>query len=62
MPAYKRAYMSAMRAKLGLRLTLEGDETLMEECFVVMKATGADFTCTFRALCAFEPADGKSGG
>jgi len=61
MPAYKRAYMSAMRAKLGLRVALEAaDETLMEECFAVMKATGADFTCTFRALCDFEPADGEA--
>lgn len=38
------------RAKLGLRDSFDGDDTLVADLLAMMEATGADFTLTFRAL------------
>lgn len=48
---YARAWLAAMRAKLGLALEHEGDAKLVERLLETMHAGRADFTLTFRGLC-----------
>jgi len=50
-PEYTRQLNAAMRDKLGLAEARSDDESLVEQLFDCMAASGADFTRTFRALC-----------
>lgn len=56
-PEYEAQYKAQMRAKLGLRDADRGDEDLIQDLLSRMSATGADFTRTFRALCAVKRDD-----
>jgi uncharacterized protein YdiU (UPF0061 family) len=47
---YQTAWLSGMRAKLGLTTADEQDETLVNELLDCMHKQNADFTLTFRAL------------
>jgi len=58
---FEAAFLSRMRRKLGLRLERPTDTALVESLFATMRQTGADFTCTFRALCAIDPPAGNAG-
>lgn len=51
-PAFERAYQAGLRRKLGLLTELEGDLELGLDLLRMMEANGADFTLTFRRLCA----------
>jgi serine/tyrosine/threonine adenylyltransferase len=56
---FEHAYLACFRAKLGLVDAQEGDAELIDTLLQAMSETGADFTNTFRALCAAaEGADG----
>jgi serine/tyrosine/threonine adenylyltransferase len=54
------AWHAGMRRKLGLRNAEEGDAALIGELLRLMQEKSADFTLTFRALCAAadDPDDG----
>ena len=54
--AYEAAFGGRMRRKLGLRAELAGDGELVDSLLRTMQQTGADWTNTFRALCAAEAA------
>jgi uncharacterized protein YdiU (UPF0061 family) len=58
---FEAAFLNRMRRKLGLRLERPTDTALVESLFATMRQTGADFTCTFRALCAIDPPAGNAG-
>ncbi|TDH71319.1 hypothetical protein CCR75_005740 [Bremia lactucae] len=45
---YQDEYMRLMREKLGLKVPVAQDSTLVNTLFDVLTHTGADFTCTFR--------------
>src|SRR5438445_13662126 len=45
-----------MRAKLGLRESRPGDDTLLSDLLELMRGSGADYTNVFRALCDFKEA------
>jgi len=60
-PAYEAAYLEGMRAKLGLRTSSPSDAMLITALFETMETSGADFTTTFRALCAIDPPSGDAG-
>ena len=47
---FNRAWLSGMRAKLGLAEARAGDRELVEDLLARMAANGADFTLTFRRL------------
>ena len=49
---YQAAWLKRMGAKIGLLNPEEGDRPLIEGLLDVMAQGGADFTLTFRALCA----------
>lgn len=49
---FQDAYLAGMRAKLGLVHADEGDSALAQDLLDRMAANGADFTLTFRRLCA----------
>jgi uncharacterized protein YdiU (UPF0061 family) len=49
-PAYRDAYLTLMRGKLGLREVRDADAALIEDLFDVMEAAHADFSTFFRAL------------
>lgn len=52
-PARFRDYwLGGMRRKLGLAAALPDDEALVESLLDIMRRNGADFTLTFRRLCA----------
>jgi serine/tyrosine/threonine adenylyltransferase len=51
-PIFEAAWLSGMRAKLGLILPQSGDAALIDQLLIVMQRTAADFTQTFRGLCA----------
>ena len=55
---YKTAYSQTMlrrwSAKLGLQVTEEGDQTLIDDLLKRMAADKADFTITFRRMAAFD--------
>ena len=48
----EQAFLDIFRAKLGLRRAEAGDAGLISALLQAMAATGADFTNSFRALCA----------
>ncbi len=58
---FERAYLACFRAKLGLLEAHEGDAELIDTLLAAMSATGADFTNTFRALCALTAGAGGTG-
>jgi uncharacterized protein YdiU (UPF0061 family) len=49
-------YAGLMRAKLGLRESRPGDDTLLSDLLELMRGSGADYTNVFRALCDFKQA------
>jgi uncharacterized protein YdiU (UPF0061 family) len=49
-------YAGLMRAKLGLRESRPGDDTLLRDLLELMQGNGADYTNVFRALCNFKQA------
>src|SRR3989454_9059937 len=49
-------YAGLMRAKLGLRESRPGDDTLLRDLLELMRESGADYTNVFRALCGFKRA------
>jgi uncharacterized protein YdiU (UPF0061 family) len=50
MPQFKAAYREGMRDKLGLFEEQEGDDRLIDDLFLAMQQSSADFTLTFRRL------------
>jgi uncharacterized protein YdiU (UPF0061 family) len=60
-PRFVEAYLSGLRAKLGLAAREDGDSALAEDLLGAMHRHQADFTVTFRALCdAAESAEGNA--
>ncbi|NCM95989.1 MAG: YdiU family protein [Rhodobacterales bacterium] len=55
---FEAAWLAAFRAKLGLARAREDDAALIGALLAAMAAARADFTLTFRALCAAGPDDG----
>jgi uncharacterized protein YdiU (UPF0061 family) len=51
---YQRHWLAGMRRKLGLATEEDGDEALAQSLLDWMRAAGADFTNTFRALSSDE--------
>ena len=51
-PQFQAAYSSGLRDKLGLQTAQEGDGALAQDLLSAMAANEADFTVTFRTLCA----------
>ncbi len=49
-PAYERAYLELMRAKLGLASARAGDPTLVEDLLALLERARADYTQFFRML------------
>jgi uncharacterized protein YdiU (UPF0061 family) len=49
---FDRHWLEGMRRKLGLSTAEDGDVALVHDLLEVMKASSADFTLTFRGLCA----------
>ncbi len=58
---FDAAYLDGMRHKLGLRLARPADAGLVQSLIDTMRQTGADFTSTFRTLCAIDPPAGDAG-
>ena len=48
--SYQAHWLTAMRAKLGLKTVLDDDRALIEELFAIMAGSNADFTLTFYQL------------
>ena len=51
-PRFEAAYLGGLRRKAGLLTDQEGDAALLHDLLARMAANGADFTLTFRGLCA----------
>ena len=51
-PAFEAAYFGGLRRKIGLLSEQEGDNALTQDLLTLMAEDGADFTLTFRKLCA----------
>ena len=51
-PQYEQAYDAGLRRKLGLTTEDDGDAALAQDLLDRMSANNADFTLTFRRLCA----------
>ncbi len=51
-PRFEAAYLGGLRRKAGLLTEREGDADLLQDLLTLMAANGADFTLTFRGLCA----------
>lgn len=58
--AYEGAFLSGMRAKLGLTLADAGDGDLAQDLLNRMAVGGADYSSTFRALCAEDPSAART--
>lgn len=58
-PAFNEAYLRELRGKLGLSRAQEDDLTLAQGLLTAMVRGGADFTNTFRALCALAEDPGR---
>ncbi len=56
-PSFEKAYQAGMREKLGLSTEEEEDAALGRELLEVMAEGRADFTLTFRRLCAAAAGD-----
>ncbi|SVC71301.1 uncharacterized protein METZ01_LOCUS324155, partial [marine metagenome] len=48
---FEKAYLSGLRAKIGLLSVEKGDEALIQALLDCMARNGADYTLTFRGLC-----------
>ncbi len=57
-PPFEATWIAGLRRKIGLAGEREGDAALVQDLLEAMKASGADFTLTFRRLCdaAADPA------
>jgi uncharacterized protein YdiU (UPF0061 family) len=53
--AFNEAYLAALRGKLGLVTAQEDDLALSQDLLKLMATEQADFTITFRRLCAVNP-------
>ena len=51
-PNFQRRWLDGMRRKLGLRAAADGDAALVQDWLELMRRAGADYTLSFRALCA----------
>jgi uncharacterized protein YdiU (UPF0061 family) len=51
-PRFEAAYLGGLRRKVGLSTEHEDDAALIQDLLMQMAANGADFTLTFRGLCA----------
>ncbi len=51
-PRFEAAYLGGLRRKIGLTTEHEGDTTLVQDLLARMAENAADFTLTFRGLCA----------
>ena len=51
LPIFEAAWLTGMRAKLGLIVPQSGDAALIDQLLNGMQRTAADFTQTFRGLC-----------
>jgi len=51
-PRFEAAYLGGLRRKVGLSTEHEDDAALIQDLLMKMAANGADFTLTFRGLCA----------
>jgi len=51
-PRFEAAYLDGLRRKTGLFTEHKGDAALIQDLLVGMAGNGADFTLTFRGLCA----------
>jgi uncharacterized protein YdiU (UPF0061 family) len=49
---FEPLWLAGMRSKLGLEQAQSGDAALVEQLLAIMQRTAADFTQTFRGLCA----------
>jgi uncharacterized protein YdiU (UPF0061 family) len=56
-PAFEDYWLAGMRSKLGLAMAHANDAGLIQQLLDIMQRTGADFTQTFRALCALTASD-----
>jgi serine/tyrosine/threonine adenylyltransferase len=60
LPIFEAAWLTGMRAKLGLTLAQPGDAALIDQLLMIMQRTAADFTQTFRALCTLVESGGAN--
>ncbi len=51
-PQFQAAYQDALRRKIGLTAAQDGDDALAQDLLLAMQQGEADFTLTFRRLCA----------
>ncbi len=51
-PRFEAAYLGGLRRKIGLTTEQEGDTALVQDLLARMAENAADFTLTFRGLCA----------
>ncbi|HEY2133520.1 MAG TPA: YdiU family protein, partial [Acetobacteraceae bacterium] len=51
-PRFQAAYFAGLRRKIGLSSVQEGDDNLTQDLLNLMATDTADFTLTFRSLCA----------
>ncbi len=51
-PRFEAAYLGGLYRKIGLAAGREGDDALVQDLLTRMAENGADFTLTFRGLCA----------
>ena len=51
-PSFQAAYLSGLQRKIGLATEREDDVALAQDLLTRMAENGADFTLTFRRLCA----------
>jgi serine/tyrosine/threonine adenylyltransferase len=51
-PSFNAAYQSGLQRKVGLAVEREGDAVLIHDLLTRMAENSADFTLTFRRLCA----------
>jgi len=51
-PRFEAAYLGGLRRKVGFATEQEGDSTLVQDLLTRMAENAADFTQTFRGLCA----------
>jgi uncharacterized protein YdiU (UPF0061 family) len=58
---FEQAWIAGMRAKLGLTGADAGDKDLAQRLLSLMQRTAADFTRTFRGLCALAESDPAAG-
>ena len=60
-PRFEAAYLGGLRRKIGLATEREGDTALVQDLLARMADNAADFTLTFRSLCAAAARPGGDG-